>query len=66
MLYRFLDSNGNGNIGFDEFTLLAEENWSKLNPVAKMQLGDENRKIYIANHTPEDSDSEETPRKLCA
>lgn len=26
-IYRFMDTDGDGEIGFDEFTLLSEERW---------------------------------------
>lgn len=31
-LYRFLDKEGKGEIGYDEFILLSEEKWRRLDP----------------------------------
>ena len=31
-LYRFLDSELKGELGYDEFTMLSEENWMNLDP----------------------------------
>ena len=31
-LYRYLDNDGSGSISYDEFTLLAEEKWSGMDP----------------------------------
>ena len=30
LMYRFMDTNGDGEIGFDEFTLLSEERWKAI------------------------------------
>ena len=31
-LYRFMDKDGSGEIGYDEFTMLAEEKWRGIDP----------------------------------
>lgn len=31
-LFRFLDKSGNGEIGYDEFTMLLEERWRNIDP----------------------------------
>lgn len=31
-LYRFIDKDGKGEIGYDEFTLLTEEKWRGIDP----------------------------------
>jgi Ca2+-binding EF-hand superfamily protein len=31
-LYRFIDKEGKGEIGYDEFTLLCEEKWRGIDP----------------------------------
>lgn len=36
-LYRFLDSESTGEIGYDEFTLLSEERWKNLDPYERYQ-----------------------------
>lgn len=36
-LYRFIDKEGKGEIGYDEFTLLTEEKWRGLDPFAEMK-----------------------------
>lgn len=36
-LYRFIDKEGKGEIGYDEFTLLTEEKWRGLDPFKSMQ-----------------------------
>lgn len=33
-LFNYLDKNGNGHIGYDEFTLLLEERWRGIDPMA--------------------------------
>ena len=33
-LFRYLDKSGQGEIGYDEFTLLLEERWRGIDPVA--------------------------------
>lgn len=43
-LFRFLDRNGNGSIGFEEFIMLSDSNWSKLNPSERLGLNIEKRK----------------------
>ena len=32
-----MDTDGDGSIGFPEFTLLDEERWRKINPFARYQ-----------------------------
>jgi hypothetical protein len=34
-----MDKKGTGEIGYDEFTLLAEENWKMINPYAQYKAG---------------------------
>lgn len=36
-LYRFIDKEGKGEIGYDEFTLLTEEKWRGIDPFQAMQ-----------------------------
>ena len=36
-LYRFLDCEGKGEIGYEEFTLLSEERWQNLDPYQHYQ-----------------------------
>jgi len=33
-LFNYLDKNGNGYIGYDEFTMLLEERWRGIDPMA--------------------------------
>ena len=36
-LYRFIDKDGTGEIGYDEFTMLTEEKWRGIDPFEHMQ-----------------------------
>jgi hypothetical protein len=36
-----MDSDGSGSIGYDEFTMLTEEKWMKLDPMDYYQKGKE-------------------------
>lgn len=38
-LFRYLDKNGNGVVGYEEFTLLTEERWRGLDPFEKKYDG---------------------------
>ena len=33
-IYRYMDTNGDGHIGYDEFTQLCEEKWRNIDPFA--------------------------------
>jgi Ca2+-binding EF-hand superfamily protein len=35
-LFRYLDKSGNGDIGYDEFTMLLEERWRNIDPYKEM------------------------------
>lgn len=37
LLFRYMDKSGNGEIGYDEFTLLLEERWRGIDPLVKMR-----------------------------
>jgi len=36
-LFNYLDKKGQGEIGYDEFTMLLEERWRGIDPVAQMK-----------------------------
>jgi Ca2+-binding EF-hand superfamily protein len=36
-LFNYLDKNGNGAIGYEEFTLLLEERWRGIDPAESMK-----------------------------
>lgn len=36
-LFNYLDKNGKGEIGYQEFTLLLEERWRGIDPIEKMK-----------------------------
>lgn len=36
-LYRYMDKKGQGEIGYDEFTLLTEEKWRGIDPFEQMK-----------------------------
>ncbi len=42
-----MDSDGDGEIGFDEFTLLNEEKWRNMDPYAHYKKGIDGREAYI-------------------
>jgi hypothetical protein len=37
-LFNFIDKSGNGTIGYDEFTLLDEERWRKLDNKGELTM----------------------------
>jgi hypothetical protein len=41
-LFMYMDSDGSGEIGYDEFTMLTEEKWRKLDPYKYLQEGQKN------------------------
>jgi hypothetical protein len=43
-LFNYLDKKGQGEIGYDEFTLLLEERWRGIDPVSVLQSNLANRK----------------------
>lgn len=42
-LFNYLDKKGQGEIGYEEFTLLLEERWRGIDPVTKFKEGLKNR-----------------------
>lgn len=50
-----MDSDGSGEIGWDEFTLLSEERWSggDIDPYKKYQDGLANYEHYVKTHSSE-------------
>ena len=53
-LFNYLDKKGQGEIGYDEFTMLLEERWRGIDPVAQMK----------ANLVPRDKNPMETSNKM--
>jgi Ca2+-binding EF-hand superfamily protein len=37
LLFNYLDKRGSGEIGYDEFTMLLEERWRGIDPIAQKQ-----------------------------
>lgn len=46
-IYRFMDTDGDGEIGFDEFTLLSEERWKAVDPYAQYLDGVNGRQMFM-------------------
>ena len=46
-----MDTDGDGEIGFDEFTLLNEEKWRNMDPYAHYKKGIDGREAYIKTTT---------------
>ena len=44
-----MDANGDGEIGFEEFTLLDEERWRIIDPFEKYKLGLDNHNKKLSN-----------------
>lgn len=64
-LFRFLDTNGNGTIGFGEFKMLDQANWENLKPYDLFKENKKKRDDYIAAHdTDYQSESNDTPKGL--
>jgi hypothetical protein len=42
-----MDTDGDGEIGFDEFTLLNEEKWRNMDPYAHYQKGIDGREAFV-------------------
>lgn len=52
MLFRYLDSDGTGEIGYDQFTMLLEERWRNLDPYRDKTNQGIQRKLSLgAPHT---------------
>ena len=45
-LFNFIDKNGTGSIGYDEFTLLTEEKWRGIDPFKQLAQNEANRAAH--------------------
>ena len=50
-LYRFLDKTGGGAIGYDEFSMLIEENWRSIDPHEVLRENERNREYVVKQET---------------
>ena len=50
-LYRYMDADGSGDIGYAEFTLLSEERWREIDVYKKYQAGVQSYENYIKTAT---------------
>ena len=59
-----MDADGDGGIGFDEFTLLDEERWRTIDPFTKYQMGLESHNKKIKNQDESARGSQESRSSL--
>lgn len=57
LIYRFMDSEGRGEIGFHEFTLLSEERWKALDVYAQYLKGVEGREQQLKKENEQSSET---------